>query len=91
MFLIISRLGRQLAELEKVDYIAENVLNYNYENILKELPDGFKLQNNSRGTLFDEENEELILSDGEQKIYIYCPIELQQLNISGYDVIKNVC
>ena len=90
MFLIISRLGRQLAELEKVDYIAENVLNYNYENILKELPDGFKLQNNSRGTLFDEENEELILSDGEQKIYIYCPIELQQLNISGYDVIKNV-
>lgn len=90
MFLTISQLGRQLAELEKVDYIAENVLNYNYENVLKELPAGFKLENNSRENIFDEENEELILTDGEHKIHIFCPIELQQLNISGYDVIKNV-
>ena len=90
MFFNISQLGRQLAELEKVDYIAENVLGYDIENILRKLPTGFKLENNSRGNIFDKENEELILSDGEHTIRIFCPIELQQLNISGYDVIKNV-
>ena len=90
MFMIIANLGRKLAELEKADYIPQNVLNYNYEHILDGLPEGFKLGNSSKGTPFDEENEKLILSDGEQTIYIHCPLELQHLNISGYDLIKNV-
>lgn len=39
---------------------------------------------------FNEEEELLILSDGNTEIKIPCPLALQQLNISGYDVIKNV-
>lgn len=39
---------------------------------------------------FDAENEQLLLTDGEETIRIKCPLSLQRLNISGYDVIKSV-
>ena len=32
----------------------------------------------------------MILTDGKNEIRVSCPIELQKLNISGYDVVKNV-
>ena len=88
-FIAISTLGRELAELEKRDYTPENVLGFDYEQIIESLPQGFRLANNAHP--FDEENEQLILSDGRNApIRISCPTALQKLNISGYDVIKNV-
>ena len=32
----------------------------------------------------------LLLTDGNRTIKVYCPLSLQRLNISGYDVIKAV-
>ena len=83
----LCRMGEKLAELEKAGYTPDNVLNLDYDDILSRLPRGFHLQNSAHP--FDEENELLVLSDGRSTIQIPCPIALQKLNISGYDVIKN--
>lgn len=88
LFLKIVEFGKQIAELEKVDYIPENIIGYNYEDLMSKVPIGFHLSNVAHP--FDEENELLILTDGTIKIPIYCPLALQHLNISGYDVIKSV-
>lgn len=88
VFNALSDLGEDLANLEKAEYVPENILNYNYDEMLAKVPSGFKLANDSRP--FDEENELLILKSGDIKIEVDCPIELQHLNISGYDVIKAV-
>ncbi len=84
----IVELGKNLAELEKADYVPENLLGYDYDAICSQIPNGFHLRNTSHP--FDEENEQLILSDGRTEIRIECPIALQKLNISGYDVVKNI-
>ncbi len=81
-------LGIELANLEKRDYVPENLLGYDYEDMKSKIPSGFHLANLVHP--FDEENELLILTDGAEKIEVDCPIELQHLNISGYDVIKAV-
>lgn len=83
----LCRMGEKLAELEKAGYTPDNVLNLDYDDILSRLPRGFHLQNSAHP--FDEDNELLVLSDGRSTIQIPCPIALQKLNISGYDVIKN--
>ena len=88
MFMRLCELGKELAELEKADYKPENLLEYDYEQIKAEIPKGFRLANSVHP--FDEENEKLILTDGKNEIRVSCPIELQKLNISGYDVVKNV-
>ena len=88
IFLKIARIGEKIAELEKVDYIPENILNYDYDQIMEEVPVGFELKNVAHP--FDAENEQLLLTDGEETIRIKCPLSLQRLNISGYDVIKSV-
>ena len=87
VFYQIVSLGREIAELEKSDYSPENILGYDYETLMDSVPADFYLQNSAKP--FDEENEELLLSNGTDEIRVYCPITLQQLNISGYDVIKN--
>lgn len=87
VFYQIVSLGREIAELEKSDYSPENILGYDYETLMDSVPADFYLQNSAKP--FDEENEELLLSNGTDEIRVYCPIMLQQLNISGYDVIKN--
>lgn len=87
VFMQLTELGKQLAELERVEYVPENVLGFDYEAFLAELPIGFRLQNVWQP--FDEEQELLILSDGTTQILIPCPLSLQKKNISGYDVIKN--
>lgn len=84
----IASLGRRLAELEKAGYSPENHLGFNYEASIQLVPKGFRLANSSNP--FDEENEDLILTDGNTSIRIHCPVALQHLNISGYDVIKSV-
>lgn len=88
LFLQLAELGEKVAALEKDDYIPENVLHFDYESITSSIPARFHLSNSAHP--FDEENEQLILSDGHTEIRIFCPIALQHLNISGYDVIKNV-
>lgn len=87
-FAMLCDLGEALAGLEKQGYVPENALQYDYDAIADSLPRGFHLSNNPHP--FDEENEFLILNDGHSEIRIPCPMELQLLNISGYDVIKNI-
>lgn len=88
IFLRVATLGRSLAELEKADYAPENHLGFDYESIEQSVPNGFRLVNSSNP--FDEENNELIITDGNINIRIHCPVALQRLNISGYDLIKSV-
>ena len=80
-------LGERLAELEKADYVPENRLGYDYKALMNRVPPDFHLVCSSHP--FDEGNELLILSNGNIKIPLHCPLSLQNLNISGYDVIKN--
>ena len=63
-------------------------MNYDYDQIMEEVPVGFELKNVAHP--FDAENEQLLLTDGKETIRIKCPLSLQRLNISGYDVIKSV-
>ncbi len=88
IFKRLCELGKELAELEKADYRPENLLEFDYNFIKAQIPKGFHLANLVHP--FDEENEKLVLTDGKTEIKISCPIELQKLNISGYDVVKNV-
>lgn len=84
----VVNIGMKIAELEKIDFKPINILKFNYEELKMMVPDGFHLKRTPN--VFDEENELLILSDGKETITIDCPISLQRLNISGYDVIKSV-
>lgn len=88
IFLRLSRLGGILAEIEKEDYEPKNALNFDYDSIIDSLPANFKLENSINP--FDEQKECIILSDGSTIISIPCPTSIQKLNISGYDVVKNV-
>lgn len=88
LFIQIRDLGIRLAELEKAEYHPENLLGFDYDTICNQIPRNFHLSNSSHP--FDEENEELLLTDGTETIKIPCPTALQNLNISGYDVVKNV-
>ena len=88
LFERLSAQGEKLAELEKCDYKPDNILNYDYLAIKESIPRGFVLKKNEHP--FDEETEELLLSDGNTIIRIPCPLDMQKLNISGYDVVKNV-
>lgn len=88
IFMNISNAGRDIAELEKAEYEPENILGFDYEYLMQSVPTGFKLKNTTHP--FDEANEMLILTDGHDKIRINCPLSLQRLNISGYNIIKAV-
>lgn len=88
LFIRIRDLGIRLAELEKADYRPENLLGFDYDMICSQIPRNFHLSNSPHP--FDEENEELVLTDGTEIIKVPCPTALQKLNISGYDVVKNV-
>ena len=87
-FFKIAGIGRSIAELEKVDFKPENILNFDYESLMQSIPTGFKLKNVTHP--FDPDKELLLLTDGTKTVEIYCPLSLQRLNISGYDVIKAV-
>ena len=88
VFARLAQLGQTLALLERADYQPENLLGYDYDELMQAVPPGFRLTNSSDP--FDSENEQLILTDGNTRISVNCPLELQKLNISGYDVIKSV-
>lgn len=86
MFAKLSRLGEQLATYEKDDFIPDNILGLNYDEIIKGIPERFKLIKYE----LNEVKETVTLIGENHSICIPCPIELQRLNISGYYVIKRV-
>ena len=88
VFMQVSLLGEQLAKLEKEDYVPSNLLNFDYEALVSQIPSSYHLRNTTHP--FDVENEQLILTDGNTEIKVACPMALQTLNISGYDIVKNV-
>lgn len=90
IFTQLCTLGEELARLEKRDYSPDNLLCFDYDSIISKIPTGFKLT--KTGNIYDEDNEVLILKDRdtESAIHIPCPVEIMKLNISGYDIVKNV-
>jgi type I restriction-modification system DNA methylase subunit len=90
VFKNLVSLGRKIAELEKKDYIPQNHLGYDYVNIKSQVPSNFKLVWPKTTQPFDEEHENITLSDGVHNITIYCPLDVQKITISGYEIIKNV-
>lgn len=93
IFLRIATLGEKLALLEKNEAIIDNVLNFEYDEILNQLPRAFRLEHSRSAskTPYDEENETLILRDenSDNEIRIFCPVSLQNFTVSGYNVIKD--
>ena len=93
VFLRLADLGEKLAMLEKNGVQIENVLNYNYDDILSQLTGGFHLEHSRSAARnpYDEENEEFIVRDevSGNTIRIYCPIAIQKFTIAGYNVVKD--
>lgn len=92
-FLHLSEFGERLAILEKNDATVENVLNYDYDEILSQMWTGFHLEHSRSAARnpYDEENELFIVRDEAtgNDIRIYCPVSLQKFTIAGYNVIKD--
>ena len=87
IFRRIVGLGRRIAVLERRDYIPPNIAEYDFDEIRGRVPQDFHLAWNSQP--FNEENETITLSDGTLNIVVPCPLDVQRINISGYEVIKN--
>ena len=88
-FMQIAELGRKVAALEKRDYIPQNLAGYDYDVFKAQVPPDFKLSWTKGIQPFDEDNETITLTDGRTNIIIPCPLDVQRINISGYEVIKN--
>lgn len=84
----IVSLGKKLSELEKEPYSPSNKLGLEYSKLCDAIPLSFHLKKETHP--FDEDNQELRLTDGNTTIVIPCPLSLQRLNISGYNVVKDV-
>ena len=84
----IVSLGMRLADLESDSYEPGNHLDFDYVALSVSLPEAFELQ--LTDDMFDRENETVTLSarNGD-KLVIPCPCEIQDINIGGYDVVKN--
>lgn len=92
-FLKLANLGEEIASLEKPNISPENVLGYNYDQILAQLNSGFHLEHSKSASSnpYDDENEQLILRNevNDEEIKIYCPVAIQKFTVSGYNVIKD--
>lgn len=93
-FLRITHLGERLADLEKSDCTVNNVLRFDYDQLLDQIGQNDFLLEHSRSSArspYDEENEQLILRDvsSEREIRVDCPIPLQKFTVAGYNVIKD--
>lgn len=92
-FLRLSELGEALANLEKNGSEVDNVLNYNYDALLSQLPADFHLEHSrsSARNPYDEEHEEFILRDEStgMVIRIACPLAIQKFTVAGYNVVKD--
>jgi hypothetical protein len=89
VFRKLAQLGRKIAELEKRDYIPANLAGYDYNVIKAQLPQNFKLSWSRAIQPFNDEKETITLTDGHTDITIHCPLDVQRINISGYEVVKN--
>lgn len=89
VFRKLADLGRKVAELEKKDYSPRNLAGYYYDAIKSQVPTDFRLSWTRAIQPFDEDNETITLTDGRTDITVPCPLEIQKINISGYEVIKN--
>jgi type I restriction-modification system DNA methylase subunit len=90
IFRQIAEFGQKVAELEKRDYFPPNIVGYNYDGIKAQVPSNFKLSWSRTIQPFNENDETITLTDGRNKITIPCPLDVQRINIAGYEVIKNV-
>lgn len=93
IFLQLSNMGEQLATLEKNGVEVENILGYDYDNIVSQLPNGFRLEHSRSASKnpYDEENEQFIVRDevNGTEIRVYCPLAIQKFNVAGYNVVKD--
>ena len=89
----MAELGERLALLERNNIEVDNLLGYNYDEILDQLWTGFHLEHSRSAAKnpFDEENNQFIVKDEVtgNDIRIHCPVSLQRFTISGYNVIKD--
>ncbi len=92
-FLRLAELGERLALMEKNDVTVDNVLGFDYEEVLAQMWTGFHLEHSRAASKspYDEENELFIVRDEAtgNDIRIYCPVSLQKFTIAGYNVIKD--
>ena len=92
-FLRLSNLGERLAMLEKNGAEVDNILEFDYDDLISQLPSGFHLEHSRSAARnpYDEENEEFLVKDETtgMTIRVYCPIALQKFTIAGYNVIKD--
>ena len=84
----IVSMGKKLANLEKVDYSPSNILGFDYDSLCNSVPPSFHLKKEVYP--FDENSETLNITDGNTTIRVTCPLSLYRLNISGYNVVKDV-
>lgn len=93
IFLSLAMLGEQIATLEKNNTTVQNILNFDYDEIISQLPVGFHLEHSrsSSHSPYDEESEEFIVRDEntDVEIRIYCPVAIQKFTVAGYNVVKD--
>lgn len=93
VFLKIANIGKKIAHLEKNGTHVDNVLGFDYEALMEQLPTKFKLEHSRSAARdpYDAENEKLNIRDEQngQVLEIDCPIALQKFTVAGYNVIKD--
>lgn len=93
VFLRLADLGERIALLEKNGSDVENVLSFEYDTLLNQLPNGFRLDHSRSAAKspYDEENEQLIVRDDSsgEEIRVYCPLSIQRFTVAGYNVVKD--
>lgn len=84
----IVAFGKRLALLEKDDYEPGNLLGFDYAALSTRLPDSFKFHLSD--DMFNPEEGTVTLSSRNgDELVVPCPQEIQDINIGGYDVVKN--
>lgn len=93
VFLQLAELGEKIGNLEKNGASIENILQYDVEGIVSQLPVGFRLEHSRSAARnpYDEENEQFILRDESTgtEIRVFCPLAIQKFTVSGYNVVKD--
>lgn len=93
IFLRLAALGEKLANLEKNDTTVENVLGFDYAELINQLPVGFRLEHSRSASRnpFDEKNEQFIIrgENTEAEVRVFCPVTIQKFTVAGYNVIKD--
>lgn len=93
VFLALSTLGEQLANLEKNGATVDNILGIDYDSVIGQLPAGYHLEHSRAASRnpYDEETEEFVVraENTDVEIRVYCPVAVQKFTIAGYNVVKD--